>query len=100
MIRRPPRSTLFPYTTLFRSPKQSPAPGPSPVPVKSPEIRLVNYRKPARRSRPVEPDATSIGWQERQYENAIARLNEALKDAPPMRPALQVEYEYNIALIY
>src|SRR5260370_35154240 len=23
MIRRPPRSTLFPYTTLFRSPNQS-----------------------------------------------------------------------------
>src|SRR3712207_8522279 len=23
MIRRPPRSTLFPYTTLFRSPKYS-----------------------------------------------------------------------------
>src|SRR3712207_7211901 len=23
MIRRPPRSTLFPYTTLFRSPKAS-----------------------------------------------------------------------------
>src|SRR3712207_8181223 len=27
MIRRPPRSTLFPYTTLFRSP---PAPGATP----------------------------------------------------------------------
>src|SRR5258708_13193065 len=29
MIRRPPRSTLFPYTTLFRSPSRSPvrAPG-------------------------------------------------------------------------
>src|SRR6266849_7128574 len=26
MIRRPPRSTLFPYTTLFRSP-QAPSPG-------------------------------------------------------------------------
>src|SRR3712207_7694539 len=26
MIRRPPRSTLFPYTTLFRSPRQTPAP--------------------------------------------------------------------------
>src|SRR5438094_10639991 len=25
MIRRPPRSTLFPYTTLFRSPAQFPA---------------------------------------------------------------------------
>src|SRR3712207_8873418 len=26
MIRRPPRSTLFPYTTLFRSRKSPPAP--------------------------------------------------------------------------
>src|SRR5438876_3505539 len=26
MIRRPPRSTLFPYTTLFRSSRSSPAP--------------------------------------------------------------------------
>src|SRR5215813_14732570 len=26
MIRRPPRSTLFPYTTLFRSAPRSPAP--------------------------------------------------------------------------
>src|SRR3712207_7562457 len=25
MIRRPPRSTLFPYTTLFRSPADKPA---------------------------------------------------------------------------
>src|SRR2546430_6275260 len=38
MIRRPPRSTLFPYTTLFRSPRLSPSyPGdsasrPSPPP--------------------------------------------------------------------
>src|SRR3712207_7665390 len=26
MIRRPPRSTLFPYTTLFRSPAADPSP--------------------------------------------------------------------------
>src|SRR2546427_9917733 len=26
MIRRPPRSTLFPYTTLFRSPRVAPVP--------------------------------------------------------------------------
>src|SRR5260370_31087086 len=25
MIRRPPRSTLFPYTTLFRSPQKNPS---------------------------------------------------------------------------
>src|SRR5256885_12370891 len=30
MIRRPPRSTLFPYTTLFRSPKR-PAARPAPL---------------------------------------------------------------------
>src|SRR5258705_8065945 len=28
MIRRPPRSTLFPYTTLFRSNSRSPTPAP------------------------------------------------------------------------
>src|SRR3712207_7662372 len=28
MIRRPPRSTLFPYTTLFRSPRPKPKPFP------------------------------------------------------------------------
>src|SRR6266513_3248095 len=30
MIRRPPRSTLFPYTTLFRSPRRGSLPGSSP----------------------------------------------------------------------
>src|SRR3712207_9435026 len=40
MIRRPPRSTLFPYTTLFRSPPADPRParpsrGPLPL---SPEV--------------------------------------------------------------
>src|SRR2546422_7674569 len=29
MIRRPPRSTLFPYTTLFRSPTSQPGLGPT-----------------------------------------------------------------------
>src|SRR5256885_12210510 len=32
MIRRPPRSTLFPYTTLFRSPRSSPRGENHPVP--------------------------------------------------------------------
>src|SRR5438067_8248439 len=46
MIRRPPRSTLFPYTTLFRS---SPAPcwTPGPPPT-DPSSR--NRRPPPRRS--------------------------------------------------
>src|SRR3990167_7308333 len=45
MIRRPPRSTLFPYTTLFRSPKpQTPNPKPqtpNPKPLLSSEYELV-----------------------------------------------------------
>src|SRR2546426_3639880 len=36
MIRRPPRSTLFPYTTLFRSPcPDAPAPRRAPPPATS-----------------------------------------------------------------
>src|SRR2546422_3722670 len=33
MIRRPPRSTLFPYTTLFRSPRRTTARGGRPLPL-------------------------------------------------------------------
>src|SRR2546427_5948527 len=42
MIRRPPRSTLFPYTTLFRSPSKTPpspfSSGPASIPPGSPEV--------------------------------------------------------------
>src|SRR2546427_684231 len=34
MIRRPPRSTLFPYTTLFRSRSPSPLSSPTPTPAR------------------------------------------------------------------
>src|SRR3712207_8690171 len=43
MIRRPPRSTLFPYTTLFRSPDRSP----------QPRGATVSWRHPPERSREV-----------------------------------------------
>src|SRR3712207_7986557 len=45
MIRRPPRSTLFPYTTLFRSDRLSLTPPPPPPPHKGEESRS---RIPAR----------------------------------------------------
>src|SRR2546426_7717464 len=41
MIRRPPRSTLFPYTTLFRSTREREGPRPSP-----------RYHQGAREARP------------------------------------------------
>src|SRR5437867_6913895 len=37
MLRRPPRSTLFPYTTLFRSQRQA-------------IVRIIRLRKPSTRS--------------------------------------------------
>src|SRR5258706_9721479 len=43
MIRRPPRSTLFPYTTLFRSPNTL-APPSGPLPDRPPISRAVTLR--------------------------------------------------------
>src|SRR5258708_25018435 len=45
MIRRPPRSTLFPYTTLFRSGMALP-PSPAPNPAKS-SVQLAPATTPA-----------------------------------------------------
>src|SRR5258708_9639667 len=48
MIRRPPRSTLFPYTTLFRSATQQEAR------LQHPEIRLLRAaQQPRNRRRPI-----------------------------------------------
>src|SRR2546427_3605323 len=55
MIRRPPRSTLFPYTTLFRSRTAGPAgdpPDPAPAP-------LVPLRDRDRRRRGAHEDRKS-----------------------------------------
>src|SRR5256885_6004128 len=47
MIRRPPRSTLFPYTTLFRSPGRSGNTGASPK-VKGQKSRAERTKAPPR----------------------------------------------------
>src|SRR5260370_9336801 len=49
MIRRPPRSTLFPYTTLFRSPGRA-GPGPGE------RGQLLHPRLQRVRRRPEEPE--------------------------------------------
>jgi negative regulator of sigma E activity len=73
-----------------------PASAPPPIP---PKIEKVRRSKPTHRSPASEPEAMTLLWQQRQYDYAIARLNEAIKIQPPMRPSVQVEYEYNIAVI-
>src|SRR2546421_3405620 len=54
MIRRPPRSTLFPYTTLFRSP---------------PEGRIACFPETARNA------ARWLGRRRRQTDRKSTRLN-------------------------
>src|SRR3712207_7361210 len=62
MIRRPPRSTLFPYTTLFRSPRGARDPGKrggaradldaaDPFDVRRGEGEAVRHRRPPRADR-------------------------------------------------
>src|SRR3712207_3893201 len=56
MIRRPPRSTLFPYTTLFRSPECAAAVGAGSAPPGDPELppfapAAPPVRPPSRRRR-------------------------------------------------
>ena len=96
----PPLPTLTPQQTPAPGARQTPDDVVKSGPSESPRLVVVRKPKPAAgRTRPEEPEATSLAWQERQYEYAIAKLGEALKYQPPMRPALQVEYEYNMAVV-
>jgi hypothetical protein len=73
-------------------PRQVVAGGPpkTPAPVRAKSIR---------RNRNSEPGPMSLTWPESQYREAFAKLNEAIKAQPPLRPSLRVEYEFNLAMI-
>lgn len=94
-----PVNPLTPKKSPEQVQNQSPEQIKNPAPSELPYVAADKTPKRIKRTKAVEPDATSLAWQERQYENAIAKLNEAFKTEPPMRPALRVEYEYNIAVI-
>src|SRR3712207_8368000 len=66
MIRRPPRSTLFPYTTLFRS-----------------DIGLANMGGPPRGIEAVRLFAGYAGWGAGQLEGEIAEGSWFVVDANP-----------------
>src|SRR6266496_5289244 len=71
MIRRPPRSTLFPYTTLFRSPAPALA---NPLPRRS-SCAERNSQGPGRRW-PRRPVRTEPGRDARAASPAPSPLNE------------------------
>src|SRR3989449_4474490 len=80
MIRRPPRSTLFPYTTLFRSPlrccRSVPPAGPPRVRTRRATCAALSPRDdarwvcpPARRRSPPGRDGTPSSWGTRSEEH-------------------------------
>src|SRR5947207_12080022 len=60
MIRRPPRSTLFPYTTLFRSKRFSKADAACPTASPRPAAHSSRRRRPMRRSAPGDRKSTRL----------------------------------------
>src|SRR3712207_7870651 len=75
MIRRPPRSTLFPYTTLFRSgpPQVTPNPGADAGPGPAWLSFMDNLHFP------VSCRCTSVCWDERYYGTGWSRLDTVLR---------------------
>src|SRR5690349_23260400 len=69
MIRRPPRSTLFPYTTLFRS-----APGP-PAGTHAQQVARLAVQRVAERGERAEPDRSEEHTSELQSRrDLVCRL--------------------------
>src|SRR5256884_1727507 len=76
MIRRPPRSTLFPYTTLFRSPRSGESrDGPYGRSGLRAFDRGVSDRSSARPWRKVQPDASPPVRSEEHTSELQSRLH-------------------------
>src|SRR3712207_8723501 len=75
MIRRPPRSTLFPYTTLFRSPSRLVTIGQAPLAARLSRLLYSRAFRSARsasigsirRARPTRSEEHTSELQSRQY---------------------------------
>src|SRR3712207_7413898 len=74
MIRRPPRSTLFPYTTLFRSRRAIGRRSGAPVRAPSPRWRgRAGVATPPRRGGRF-PSTARRGWRDRRSEEHTSEL--------------------------
>src|SRR2546427_5950715 len=68
MIRRPPRSTLFPYTTLFRSNSQ---PRPTKAPAQITPPSPVNTRNSSKGIRTIDRKSTRLNSSHSQISYAV-----------------------------
>src|SRR5437588_1817792 len=81
MVLRPPRSTLFPYTTLFRSRRTSAEPGSAARPAVPPGCRPALSSRRDRKSTRLNSSHTVISY-------AVFRLNKkngSISEYPPER---------------
>src|SRR2546430_1824156 len=92
MIRRPPRSTLFPYTTLFRSPHDGPFGGRALVLLLAPapeEVRALQLRGPHRvvHRQAVDRKSTRLNSSHSQisYAGFCLKKNRHTSRTPPPR---------------
>src|SRR3712207_7649235 len=95
MIRRPPRSTLFPYTTLFRSRRLQEDPPeyrtPHEVPVtasrrRPPDLRRYNGRIPHSSSSQTRSEEHTSELQSRQYLVCRLLLEKKKRKRPFLHP--------------
>src|SRR2546427_4945507 len=82
MIRRPPRSTLFPYTTLFRSNPQFARSANYAVRV---EVLLLNWKSDNEKSRLRSEEHTS---ELQSQSNLVCRLLLEKKNAITLQPSI------------
>src|SRR2546428_2005100 len=86
MIRRPPRSTLFPYTTLFRSPRTKTDGGP---PARNSDLLMRRHDADRCRIGIVSPDrkSTRLNSSHDQISYAVFCLKKKKSSThPPTRP--------------
>src|SRR5256885_12813778 len=74
MIRRPPRSTLFPYTTLFRSPPRLPRLPGQQIPDLREQLDVRGGRPGRRRRRGLEPRSEEHTSELQSPCNLVCRL--------------------------
>src|SRR3712207_7629357 len=99
MIRRPPRSTLFPYTTLFRSPSRPPtsARPPGSPPRGGPSVRPRGKR--ARREPPPRQQDRKSTRLNSRYAN-ISYVVFCLKKKIQINSIATLSYTYMLLVLY
>src|SRR2546430_7820628 len=97
MIRRPPRSTLFPYTTLFRSPEEAPRKHGPPHHPSPPYRRLLRPgRKSKRRS---EEHTSELQSQSISYAVFCLKKKHMVRDQVQPSPRLSCVKPSSILLL-